>query len=164
MHDIRTYKMFPEFKNKFLSYLPKNYKDPSMKDQCWEWSGAKRGNNYGEISYGGHNSYQAHRISYIIFNGLIPYSKIVRHTCDNPQCVNPKHLIIGSKYDNSIDMVKRNRQGAQKLNEEAVKVIKWMLKYKSKRGLAIKLAELYNVLPNTISKIKRNECWAYIKV
>ena len=66
--------------------------------------------------------------------------------------------------DNSVDMVKRNRQGAQKLNEEAVKVIKWMLKYKPRRGLAIKLAELYNVLPNTISQIKCNQRWAWIKV
>ena len=164
MLDIRNYKMFPAFKNKFLACLPKNYKDPSMLEQCWAWQGAKRGNNYGEISWGRHNSYQAHRISYIIFNGIIPEDKIVRHTCDNPICVNPKHLIVGSMFDNSVDMVKRNRQSAQKLNEEAVKVIKWLLKYKPKRGLAIKLAEIYNILPSTISKIKRNQCWTCVKV
>ena len=108
MVDLRTYKMFPQFKDKFLSCLPKNYNSHEMIDQCWIWQGAKRGNNYGEISYGRHNSYQAHRISYLIFNGIIPQGKIIRHTCGNPLCVNPKHLIIGTNLDNSRDMVKRN--------------------------------------------------------
>jgi hypothetical protein len=89
---------------------------------------------------------------------------LVRHTCDNPICVNPKHLILGNHADNANDAAKRLRMGCQKLNPEAVKVIKWFLKNQNYRGLALKLAHLYKVSPQTIAKIKKGESWAWIKV
>jgi hypothetical protein len=61
-------------------------------------------------------------------------------------------------------MIERNRGGCQKLNSEAVKVIKWMLKYKPKRGLAVKLASLYGISPSVIYRIKKGYSWRYIKV
>ena len=161
--DIKNFKSFPEFKEKFLSYLPKNYQNENMLDSCWNYEGVIDAHGYGRIYYGD-KSYKAHKVSYMIFNGLINHDQIVRHTCDNPKCVNPKHLIIGTMYDNSIDSVKRNRQGHQKLNTEAVKVIKWMLKYKPEKGLAIKLAKLYNVTSANISMIKIGKSWSWIKV
>jgi hypothetical protein len=161
--NMHNFKNFPQFKNRFLSYLPKNYKDESMIDSCWKCGRSKKSANYTRIKYG-NDSYQAHRISYIIFNGPIKSDQVVRHTCDNKYCVNPKHLILGTQADNLRDMVKRNRQAHQKLNEECVKVIKWMLKYKPEKDLALKLARLHNVTPETISAIKRGLSWAWLKV
>ena len=161
--DIRKDVFFPKFKKRFIAFLPKNYQDDEMFDLCWNWTGCRNDNNYGLIGYRGERCY-AHRMSYIIFKGPIALNKIIRHTCDNRHCVNPNHLILGTKYDNSIDSVKRNRQGHQKLNEEAVKVIKWMLKYKNKYGLASKLARLYGVSANAIYEIKKGRCWTWIKI
>lgn len=160
--DIREFKSFPIIKKRFLAKFPKNYKEESMIDSCWNWEGAKS-NKYGEIWYGSER-YRAHRMSYIVFKNPIRSDQLVRHTCDNPLCVNPKHLILGNQQANMRDCVERTRQGSQKLNEEAVKVIKWMLKYKPKRGLATKLASLHNVTIGTISNIKTERIWPWVKV
>ena len=163
MYNIKTFKCFPTFKRNFLARLPKNYLDPKMQNKCWLWRGGRTNNNYGGIRYGDKN-YYAHRISYFIFKGEIPYGKIIRHTCDNRKCVNPKHLILGSYYNNSLDMVKRGRQSRQKLNTEAVKVIKWMLKYKYEENLIKKLATLYKVSESCIYDIKSNRKWTWVEV
>lgn len=86
------------------------------------------------------------------------------HTCDNPCCINPKHLVLGNNQDNVIDSVKKDRWHTAKLNTEAVKVIKWMLKYQPKRGLASKLARLHGVGRSVISSIASGKVWSFIKV
>lgn len=103
--DIRTYPSFPTFKTYFLSKLPENYLALNMENECWNWQGTIYKNKYGKAVWGG-TQYYAHRISYIIFKDLIPSDLVIRHTCDNPTCVNPNHLIIGSYSDNSLDCVK----------------------------------------------------------
>jgi hypothetical protein len=161
--DIRNFKSFTQFKERFLSYFPENYQDESMTDSCWNWKGSTTFYpGYGIITYG--KRYVAHKMSYITFKGPVRSDQVVRHTCDNKCCVNPKHLILGTQSDNLIDAVKRNRQGLQKLNEECVKVIKWLLKYKPEKGLASKLARLHNVHISTISDIKRSKTWSFVAV
>lgn len=162
--DIKEFKNFSQFKERFLSSFPENAFKEGQEDNCWNYKGSRHNSGYGEIGWGDKDHYLSNRLSYIIFNGLIPYGKIVRHTCDNRLCVNPKHLILGTHYDNSIDSVKRNRQGHMKLNEECVKVIKWMLKYKLRRGLAAKLARLHNVVPETIGAIKAGKSWSWVQI
>lgn len=161
--DIRKFKGFTAFKDRFLSKVPKEYFTKEYDNKCWDWMGCKNNGNYGLIWWG-ERSYKAHRISYIIFNDIIPYNKVIRHKCDNNSCINPKHLVIGTQSDNSIDMVKRNPRSNIYLNEEAVKVIKWMLKYNNYYGLTKKLAKLYNVNQATISMIKNNKRWSWITV
>jgi len=161
--DIRSFDSFIELKKRFLSRVPKKYFTTSYNDKCWYWRAENKNPDYRQLKWGG-KMYLVHRLSYLIFNGLIPLNKIVRHTCDNPSCINPKHLILGTHYDNSIDSVKNNRQGHQKLNIEAVKVIKWMLKYKNKRGLTKKLSILYDVDASTITHIKKGDQWGWVEV
>lgn len=74
-------------------------------DECWEWKGCKYTRGYGMYP---HNSY-AHRYMWVITYGDIPDGLIVRHSCDNPSCVNPKHLLIGTHKDNTRDMIERGR-------------------------------------------------------
>lgn len=161
---IKTFKGWPKFKERFISYIPKDCFLLENKDICWEWQGPKHDRGYGWIFWASKDKYSAHRVSYMIFKGHVPKDQIVRHTCDNPCCVNPNHLILGNHADNANDMITRNRGGGQKLNSEAVKVIKWMLKYKPKHGLAAKLAQLHKVHITTISDIKLGHSWGHIKV
>lgn len=75
--------------------------------RCWVWTASTR-NGYGIIRVDGRTEY-AHRLAYLANMGPIPDGLVVRHTCDNRLCVRPNHLELGTKADNSRDMVERGR-------------------------------------------------------
>jgi hypothetical protein len=76
-------------------------------NSCWLWLGADTGQGYGQWAYK-KDWGSAHRKVYEYFVSPIPEGQIVRHMCDNPRCVNPEHLILGSKKDNRRDFMERN--------------------------------------------------------
>lgn len=81
-----------------------------VKNGCWEWRAAKDQRGYGRINAGrGLSPIKAHRISWEIHYGFIPKGLAVLHACDNPGCVNPDHLMVGSLRANSIDASKKGR-------------------------------------------------------
>lgn len=77
-------------------------------DDCWPWLGARVRDGYGNFSYNNEN-YRASRIAYFLTHGDFDQSLLVRHKCDNPPCVNPAHLIVGSSSDNALDAHRRGR-------------------------------------------------------
>lgn len=79
---------------------------------CWGWKGAPDKDGYGRIWSGGTGGQhmRAHRVSFELFRGKIPEGLEVLHRCDNPPCTRPDHLFLGTNLDNSIDMVRKNRQ------------------------------------------------------
>jgi hypothetical protein len=77
-------------------------------DGCWTWNGSIGSAGYGQIYYNGKVS-KAHRVSYEINKGPIPDGLWVLHECDNPACVNPDHLHVGTAQDNSDEKIKRGR-------------------------------------------------------
>jgi len=80
---------------------------------CWIWTKSLNWDGYAHTSFGG-RSISVHRVSYLIHNGDIPAGMVVRHCCpggENRACVNPDHLILGSKGDNNRDTVLRGKGG-----------------------------------------------------
>lgn len=75
---------------------------------CWEWMGTKNLNRYGNFS-SRYFSSLAHRASWEIFIGPIPDGLVICHKCDNPSCVNPEHLFLGTQHDNMQDMAQKGR-------------------------------------------------------
>jgi hypothetical protein len=111
---------------------------------------------------------KAHRASYFFATDQDPKELSVRHSCDNPPCVNPKHLLLGTHAENMRDMVERGRSpkggfpgeanGQAKLTEADVIEIRRLLQTKMRR---YKIAERFNVAPSNITLIAQGKSWAH---
>jgi hypothetical protein len=74
---------------------------------CWIWQGYLSAGGYGRLSIGNRKNVYAHRASYTAFIKTIPEGMCVLHRCDEPSCVNPNHLFLGTQADNMADMKKK---------------------------------------------------------
>lgn len=129
----------------------------------------KKGNRDGYLNIRhGASTRGAHRVAYCFAKGIdmtLIEGSVVRHTCDNPRCINPKHLVIGTVQDNIDDMVSRGRQrtlvGEQnpmaKLSDADVETIRSTYVRNSKTHGTVALSKLYGVSQTGISAITRGE-------
>lgn len=80
----------------------------NINNHCWEWTRSLDKFGYG-VLYLNSKAYKAHRISYEVHFGVFSNELLICHKCDNPKCVNPEHLFLGTQKDNMIDMAKKGR-------------------------------------------------------
>lgn len=133
--------------------------------ECWEWCASKRSGEYGQFSIAG-KTYKANRIAYEFFYGSFDKSLFVLHECDNPGCVNPAHLFLGSHTDNMKDMVTKKRSACGENHGRAVlsekDVIDIVDLYNSGQHTHDSIAALYGVDSPAIYKILNGRTWAEI--
>ncbi|MDA8238027.1 MAG: HNH endonuclease [Chloroflexi bacterium] len=126
---------------------------------CWPFVGNGTAAGYGQLSIGRGKGRMiaAHRLSYELAVGPIPSGMVVRHTCDNPPCVNPAHLVVGAPVDNVRDMVDRNRRRGRTLTADQVAD----LRLRAAAGESYRdLAASAGVDASTIARIVKGRTWA----
>ena len=79
-----------------------------MSNGCWEWLGYRNKCGYGRLTFRGKKTL-APRMAWMVFVAEIPDGMKVLHRCDNPPCINPEHLFLGSDRDNVADCIKKGR-------------------------------------------------------
>lgn len=142
--------------------------DQQDPEDCWEWHARRHKQGYGLLSEwdGSRRSRAlAHRVSWEIANGPISDGLHVLHRCDNPPCVNPAHLFLGTPADNSADMVQKGRhqRGEEKptavLTEAQVREAHAL--YQSGMPLP-SIAAALGVGKSCLSKIRREQTWSHL--
>jgi hypothetical protein len=133
-------------------------------DECWEWQ-AGRSKGYGVIKWDGKQR-KAHRISWMLAHGEMP-ELLVCHHCDNPPCVNPAHLFLGTHRDNVMDKVSKGRQpsgvgelnACALLNESQVEAIL----QRAQHGEAYSwIAQDFGVSSAAVSRICLGKNWPHV--
>lgn len=135
-----------------------NAKIQRSESGCWEWRGHKTIRGYGTIKVSRplRKNRTAHRVSYEIHCGSIPSGMCVLHHCDNPSCVRPDHLFIGTKADNSFDMALKERAGRRCLGRGEAYAILW--REASGEGRQ-KLADEYEISYQAVRALVRRKTW-----
>ncbi len=134
---------------------------------CWERQASCTSHGYGQIRIDG-KKYGAHRVSWEMGHGPIPKEMCVCHTCDNPSCVRPSHLWLGTKKDNTQDARNKKRlrgnpngKGEEHpgsiVTESDVKRIR-----KDNRTQTV-IAQEYGIKQSTVSLIKLRKRWKHIQ-
>lgn len=155
-----------------LQYTPNEitrfWSKVSKDDTCWLWvSTTTRG--YGRMSVGGSGGrmVRAHRMSYELAHGAIPEGMNVCHRCDNPRCVNPSHLFLGTQHDNMRDMVAKGRAtkgcgehvGTAKLTATEVVSIRSLA---AQGATFAEIGRRYSVSKTMVRLIVRRQFWQHI--
>lgn len=181
---MRIYKVTP-LRERFWKHVNKT-------DTCWLWTGAHLTKGYGVIGRGpGLGNALTHRVSWEIHFGPIPENMLVCHHCDNPACINPAHLFLGTHLTNAADMCTKDRQargercrpkhspaGDEHWSHRKPKLVRRgeahhnarlseaqvkLIRQKRAQGIVPRiLAQEFGVSPRTIRKIVQGTRWSHV--
>jgi hypothetical protein len=135
---------------------------------CWGWIGAQTKDGYGSFSPNakhrkGRRWRLAHRYSWLLATGAPPHM-LVLHKCDNPLCVRPDHLFLGTDADNVADRARKKRhRGEERWNAKLTNAQAADIKAALRRGEPqSKLAREYGIHTTTIQQIASGRCWDHV--
>lgn len=140
-------------------------------DDCWPWTGAQDGHGYGTLQIGTQDKpypEKAPRVSYVLHCGAIPDGALVCHRCDNPICVNPAHLWLGTHTDNITDCYAKERRdpppghGRTGENHPSARftnqqIVVWRKEFAESEMTMSAFARLHKVPRNTMVSILKRE-------
>lgn len=137
-------------------------------DSCWSWMMSKTKRGYGVFYFNGRRT-TAHRFAYASSRGPIPENMCVCHTCDNPGCVNPDHLYLGTHNDNMRDKAERKRVVSNPLKAER----HWNAKLKNQDVIEIRnlwkqgwkqkdIGNKFGITARYVCEIVGRRCWRSI--
>lgn len=145
--------------------------EPEPNSGCWLWTAATEAFGYGVIGRGGRGQGNAlaHRASWELHRGPIPEGTCVLHRCDNPPCVNPDHLFLGTREDNNKDMMTKGRHGVTsqtqphgeqhpnaKLTDDIVRAVR-------QSGASSRvLAQRFGVERSAIKAVRSHRTWRHV--
>lgn len=148
-------------------------------DECWNWLACKNYKGYGEFWFSQRGKHtHAHQVSWIIHYDEIPEGLCVCHHCDNPACMNPKHLFLGTFADNNKDRDIKGRTRSRflygkdhpqhgtnsqfnKLTEDNVRKIRQLCA--SGVHTLKEIGDMFGVSKGLVSNIKQRRKWAWLK-
>lgn len=133
-------------------------------DACLEWPRGRYANGYGVYRANGKN-HKVHREAYRLVHGPIPEGLIIRHSCDNPACFRPSHLLVGTHSDNAIDRESRHRRtilrGSQKPESKLTE--SQVLEIRSIKNLThVQIGLRFGVCRQTIEDILHRRIWRHV--
>lgn len=134
---------------------------------CWEWLGRTQSKGYGVLRVSSGNAL-THRLAYDVWVDPIPVGLLVRHKCDNPPCINPDHLEVGTYADNMRDKVERGRSnsvrgvhaGLAKLTDVKVREIRYL--WSTGDFLQRDIAKMYGVSASAIGQVVVRKSWKHV--
>lgn len=150
----------PRFVNRFWARIAET-------ECCWQWQGSNNNRGYGQFLVRRGETRLAHVVSYALTRGPVEPGYYVCHHCDNPPCVRPDHLFLGTPTDNSLDSVSKGRANRSRgsahpqavLTEEDVAAIRSVPAY---YGRATDLAREYGIDPAHASRLLLGQGWGHV--
>lgn len=156
MRDMQL-KKYGTIEERFLSRFKK------VKNGCWIWTAHSDKDGYGILPTSG-AAIRAHRFSFEYFNKVkIKKGQVVCHHCDNPSCVNPDHLFVGTVKDNCQDMLSKDRDAMIGVRNNKAKLSNLdVIEIKLSKEGTTKLSKKYGVCNSTIKRIRSGKSWRHL--
>lgn len=128
-------------------------------DECWPWIGNFTSQKYGIFNWQGKT--KAHREAVVQSGRSIPPGAVVLHLCDNPPCVNPRHLRVGTPEENSLDAARKGRMNFRphKLTECSVREIR---RWHAAGWTYREIAERFGVSPSMVASVVKRKTWRWV--
>jgi transposase len=138
--------------------------------ECWIWLGHKDRDGYGNIRIGGRKAMRTHRLSFFLATKIDPIGMLVCHHCDNPSCINPDHLYLGTALENNRDKINRHRENwakgervhnAKLTRDQVLSIFK---EYKAGGVRQQDLAKKHNVSQSEIYTVLNGITWGHLGI